>query len=216
MATRSRKKTKAATPEVRKDILSTINKHFFPDHEEVSQVFIYLTGQITTKNCDDVIAELIQRNSPRLGEEKGKIVRYAPEEDVINIIINSEGGDLTAAFALVAVMEASVIPVRTIALGECASAGLVIFMAGHQRVICPNTSLMSHQLSTGSEGTYGSIKANMKAIQMAHDAMLRHYVRYTGLPLETIEKELLADTDKYLTPEEAASYKMCDLIADLK
>jgi ATP-dependent protease ClpP protease subunit len=56
----------------------------------------------------------------------------------------------------------------------------------------------------------------MKAIQMAHDAMLRHYVRYTGLPLETIEKELLADTDKYLTPEEAASYKMCDLIADLK
>lgn len=210
------RKKKAAAPEVRKDILTQINKHFFPDRESVSQVFIFLTGQITTKNCDDVIAELIQRNAPRIVDEKGRKVRYEPEEDVINIIINSEGGDLTAAFALVAVIEASVIPVRTIALGECASAGLVIFMSGHQRVITPNTSIMSHQLSTGSEGTYGAIKANWKAVKMAHDSMVRHYEKYLGLPVDVIENELLADNDKYLTPEEAASYKMCDLIADLK
>src|SRR5437763_338647 len=152
------RKTKTAP---RTDILSKINKHFFPDKEDVSQIFIHLTDAITTKSCDDVIEELIQRNAPRYVEENGVRVRCAPEEDVINLMINSEGGDLTAAFALITVMEASVIPIRTIAIGECASAGLVILMAGHQRVITPTASVMSHQLSSGSEGTYASMQANM-------------------------------------------------------
>lgn len=212
MATRKPKATN--TPAVRKDILTNINKHFFPDRKEVKQVFIFLTDTIAVKNCDEVMADLINLNSPRIDEKTGK--RLEPEEEVINLFINSSGGDLTAAFALVNMIEASTIPVRTIAMGECCSAALVLFMSGHQRVITPNTSIMSHQLSTGAEGTYGTMKANMYAIQQYHDRMIRLYEKYTGLSKDVIENNLLGDTDTFLTPEEALSFNICDLISDLK
>ena len=40
--------------------------------------------------------------------------------EMLNLIINSPGGDLNAAFALIDVMRGSAIPVRTIGLGQIA------------------------------------------------------------------------------------------------
>ena len=50
--------------------------------------------------------------------------------DMLNLIICSPGGDLNASFAMVDVMRGSAIPIRTVGLGQIASAGLMIFIAG--------------------------------------------------------------------------------------
>jgi ATP-dependent protease ClpP protease subunit len=216
MATR---KTKTPANKSRIEMLSGVNKHFFPDKEKVNQVFIMLSDQITTKACDDVIADLINMNAPHFEEDdKGNMKRIENKMnlDVINLVINSEGGDLVAAIALVEVIQASVIPVRTIVIGECASAALVIFMSGHQRVVTPTASLLSHQLSSGGEGTYSNMKATMKAMTMYHDLMVSHYEKFTGLPRDVIEKELLNSEDVILTPEDARGFELCDVIMDLK
>jgi ATP-dependent Clp protease protease subunit len=216
MATRKRT---AAANKPRTEMLTTINQHFFPDHEKVNQYFIMLSDAITTKTCDEVIAELINLNAPHFEEDdKGNLKRIENKMklDVINLIINSEGGDLVGAIALVEVINASVIPVRTIAIGECASAALVIFMSGHQRVVTPTSSLLSHQLSSGGEGTYSNMKATMKSMTLYHELMLAHYEKYTGLPRDIIEDQLLNSEDVILTPEDAKSFNLCDAILDLK
>ncbi len=68
------------------------------------------------------------------------------------LMICSEGGDMSAAFALIDVMKSSNIFIKTVGLGQIASAGLLIFLAGSpgRRTLTPNTSIMSHQYAWGS------------------------------------------------------------------
>ena len=46
------------------------------------------------------------------------------------LMICSDGGDMSAAFALIDVMRSSKIYIKTVGLGQIASAGLMIFLAG--------------------------------------------------------------------------------------
>jgi len=60
------------------------------------------------------------------------------------LMICSEGGDMSAAFALIDVMRSSHAHIKTVGLGQIASAGLLIFLAGSpgRRTLTPNTSMM--------------------------------------------------------------------------
>jgi ATP-dependent Clp protease protease subunit len=134
------------------------------------------------------------------------------------LMICSEGGHLEAAFALVDVMAASKIPIKTVGLGQIASAGLVIFMAGHagRRVLTPNTSILSHQYSWGSEGKHHDLFAVTKEFGLAHDRMVRHYQQATGLDADTVRARLLPPTDTWLSAAEALELGLCDHVSDLK
>ena len=134
------------------------------------------------------------------------------------LMICSDGGHLEAAFALTDVMAASKIPIKTVGLGQIASAGLVIFLAGHQgrRILTPNTSILSHQYSWGSEGKHHELFAVTKEFGLVHDLMIRHYQEATGLDLETIRTRLLPPTDMWLSAQEALELGICNYISDLK
>jgi ATP-dependent Clp protease protease subunit len=134
------------------------------------------------------------------------------------LMICSEGGCLEPAFALTDVMAASKIPIKTVGLGQIASAGLVIFLAGHQgrRILTPNTSILSHQYSWGSEGKHHELFAVTKEFGLVHDRMIRHYQQATGLDLETIRTRLLPPTDMWLSAQEALELGICNYISDLK
>lgn len=198
------------------EILSKINSHFFPDKERVLQSFIHLRGEITIQTCGDVIDEILEKNIPTFElDEDEEVLIETPQEDVINLLITSSGGDMSAAFALISVMKASKIPVRTIAIGEAASAALCILMSGHQRVAAPYTSLMSHQFNTGSEGPYHVLKNIMRELDSYHSKMVRLYVESTGLDEQYIKENLLSDKDNWMTPEQAMDNKFVDLVSDL-
>ncbi len=198
------------------EILSKINAHFFPDNERVLQSFIHLRGEITIQTCGDVIDQILEKNIPtfELDEEEETLVE-TPQEDVINLLITSSGGDMSASFALISVMKASKIPIRTIAIGEAASAALCILMSGHQRVAAPYTSLMSHQFNTGSEGPYHVLKNIMSELDSYHSKMVRLYVESTGLDEQYIKDNLLSEKDNWMTPEQALENKFVDLVSDL-
>lgn len=134
------------------------------------------------------------------------------------LMICSEGGSLEPAFALTDVMAASKIPIKTVGLGQIASAGLVIFLAGHpgRRILTPNTSILSHQYSWGTEGKHHELFAVTKELSMVHDRMLRHYQKTTGQDLDTIRTRLLPPTDMWLSAAEALELNICDYISDLK
>jgi hypothetical protein len=53
-------------------------------------------------------------------------------------------------------------------------------------------------------------------MKMYHDLMLAHYEKFTGLPRDEIEAQLLNSEDVILSPQDAIGFNLCDVIMDLK
>jgi len=130
------------------------------------------------------------------------------------LMICSPGGDMEPAFALIDVMRNSKIPIKTVGLGQIASCGLLIFLAGTRgrRLLTPNTSILSHQFSWGSEGKSHELFATMKEFELTQQRMIKHYQTCTELDEDTIKSVLLPPHDVYLSAEEALEYHICDAI----
>jgi ATP-dependent Clp protease protease subunit len=132
------------------------------------------------------------------------------------LMICSNGGSIEDAFALIDVMSASSIPIKTVGLGSIASCGLMIFLAGTKgrKVLTPNTSILSHQFSWSSSGKAHELFATVKEFELVQERMINHYRISTGLDDDTIKKVLLPPQDVYLSAEEALKYNICDHISD--
>jgi len=130
------------------------------------------------------------------------------------LMICSEGGSLQDAFALIDVMQNSKIPIKTIGLGQIASSGLLIFMAGTKgrRVLTPNTSILSHQFSWYNEGKAHELFATMREYELTQLRMIEHYKKCTGADDSLIREWLLPAQDKWLSAEEALNLKICDSV----
>jgi len=138
--------------------------------------------------------------------------------DMLNLVICSPGGDLNATFALIDTMRGSSIPVRTIGLGQIASAGLLLFISGTkgQRILTPNTSILSHQYSWGAFGKEHELFAQVKEYDLTTKKMIAHYKKCTGLSEAKIRELLLPPQDVWLSAPEAKKLGICDDVKDLK
>lgn len=137
--------------------------------------------------------------------------------DMLNLVITSPGGDLSAAFAIIDAMRGSAIPIRTIGLGEIASAGLMIFIAGTKgvRLLTPNTSILSHQYSWGAFGKEHELFATVKQFDLTTKKMIAHYKKCSGLSEAKIKELLLPPQDMWLSATEAKQLGLCDEVKDL-
>lgn len=168
-------------------------------------IFI-LSNEITTDNTSDAIEFILEKN---LSRKKDRL-------ENLTIIINSEGGDLAAAFALIDIMQGSNIPVHTLGLGQISSCGLLIFMAGKKgfRTITPNTSILSHQYSWGSQGKEHELVAIVKEFTLTGKRMLNHYMKCTGMPEKKVKEVLMPSSDVYLDANEAVKYNIADKVVN--
>lgn len=184
-------------------MFSQINKSFKGNKDQ--QSFYLLMDDIDNESVRSVIEWIIDAN---FSEEK-------PE--ILNLMICSGGGSLSSGFALIDVMRGSGIPVRTIGVGEIASAGLMIFMAGKagERVLTPNTAILSHQYSWGSSGKHHELISAAKAFDLTSSMLVNHYKKCSNLTEDKIKKILLPPHDVWLSPEEALKYGLCDMIKEL-
>ena len=153
----------------------------------------------------DAISFIIVRNL---------IAKNKPKQ--IKMIINSPGGEVASAFALIDTMKGSKIPIFTYGLGEIASCGLLTFMAGQKgnRYITRNTAILSHQFSWGTIGKEHELMASVKEFNNTSQRIIEHYKRCTGQTEATIKKYLLPAEDVWLTPKEAIKYGIADHIVD--
>lgn len=132
----------------------------------------------------------------------------------LTLIINSPGGDLSSAFALIDIMKGSAIPIHTVGLGMIASCGLLAFMSGAKghRILTPNTNILSHQFSWMNIGKEHELVASAKQINLLSQRMLALYKECTGLPESKIKEILLPEKDVWLSAKEAVKYKLADKI----
>jgi ATP-dependent Clp protease protease subunit len=131
------------------------------------------------------------------------------------LMICSEGGDLSSCFALIDTMRASKIPIKTVGLGLIASCGLLIFITGTRgrRVLTPNTSILSHQFYSATEGKSHELFATMREFELTNKRIIEHYRQCTGLDEATITSQLLPAQDVWLDHEAALKLNLCDEIS---
>jgi ATP-dependent Clp protease protease subunit len=160
----------------------------------------FLTGEIEEENVEECIKWLVYEN---LDTSKKK---------TLTLYINSSGGDLYQAFALIDIMRNSTHDVRTIGIGNIMSAAFLIFAAGTpgQRYISANTGIMCHQFSGGVEAKYHDIKAEMKENELLNKKMIDILRDATGLAPSKIKAKLLPASDVYLTAQEALDFGIAD------
>lgn len=185
------------------NMFSQINKSLKGNANQ--QSFYLLMDDICNESIKPVIEWIIDTN---FSEE-------SPE--MLNLMVCSGGGDLSAGFALIDVIRGSSIPVRTIGIGQIASAGLMIFMAGVKghRILTPNTAILSHQYSWGSAGKHHELISASKAFDLTSKMLSDHYKKCSNLSEDKIKKILLPPHDVWLSAEEALKYGLCDTIQDL-
>lgn len=174
------------------------NKDWFA----INDYNLYLRGPVTDEKTDELIRHILICNSELQDEIKH-----------INMFIDSPGGDLQAAFGLIAVMRASTIPINTIAIGGCASAALMIAMAGDHRFVDKYCSIMSHTFSTmnGAMNKPAEINNWLRSVDLTKRMMTDHYMDCTGLPEAKVLAKLLPETeDVYLTAKEALELNLFD------
>lgn len=132
----------------------------------------------------------------------------------LTFVINSHGGSLTDAFAIIDVMRHSSIPVHTLGIGQISSAGLMIFMAGchKNRVLTPNTTIMSHQWSGGAVGKMHELISAQQDFEQTTARMMDHYRKCSGLSDTAIKTHLLPPHDVFLAADTAVDLGIADRI----
>lgn len=133
-------------------------------------------------------------------------------EKEIYLYINCPGGSVYAGLAIYDTMQFLEAPVATICMGMAASMGALLLTAGAQgkRSALPNSRIMIHQPSGGSQGTAADIEIQAKEIIFARGRINEILAQHTNQPLEKITDD--ADRDRFMSPEEALGYGLIDHI----
>jgi len=158
---------------------------------------IFLGHQVTDEVANLVTAQLLFLESED------------PEKE-INFYINSPGGSVTAGLAIYDTMQFIKPPVSTLCLGQAASMGALLLLAGQKgrRYALPHSRIMIHQPLGGAQGQATDIDIQAREILRVREELNNIIVRHTGQHLKKIEKD--TDRDMFLTPELAVEYGLID------
>lgn len=171
-----------------------------------NNIFLFME-EFTNKTVKPVIEWILHKNLAP--------TKMRPKH--LRLMINSPGGEMASAFALIDMMKGSSIPIHTTGIGLIASCGLLTFMSGEKghRTITPNTSILSHQYSWGSYGKHHELVSKTREFELSAQRMLEHYQKCTGMSERDIKKYLLPPEDVWLSAEEAVKYGIADEIKEL-
>ena len=135
-----------------------------------------------------------------------------PDRD-IEIYINSPGGSFTALTAIYDTMQYIKPDVRTVCMGQAASAAAVLLAAGAKgkRLAVPNARILIHQPYT--EGGYGQasdLEIQANEILRMRSLLEEMLAKHSNKDVDTIRKDI--ERDKILTAQEALDYGLVDSI----
>jgi ATP-dependent Clp protease, protease subunit len=162
---------------------------------------IFLVGPIDDYVANVVVAQLLFLEADN------------PEKDV-SLYINSPGGVVTAGMAIYDTMRFIKPDVSTICVGQAASMGSFLLAAGAKgkRYILPNSRVMIHQPSGGTQGQASDIAIQAKEILYLRERLNAELAANTGQPIEKIERDV--ERDYFMAAQEAKAYGVVDEVLD--
>ncbi|MDB5754054.1 MAG: clpP [Massilia sp.] len=160
---------------------------------------IFLVGPVNDQMANLIVAQLLFLESEN------------PDKD-ISLYINSPGGSVSAGLAIFDTMNFIKPDVSTLCTGMAASMGAFLLAAGAngKRFSLPNSRIMIHQPSGGSQGQASDIEIQAKEILYLRERLNRILAERTGKTMEQIHKD--TDRDRFMSGEEAADYGLIDKV----
>ncbi|MGD8868569.1 MAG: ATP-dependent Clp protease proteolytic subunit [Gemmatimonadales bacterium] len=130
----------------------------------------------------------------------------------VYLYINCPGGSVYAGLAIYDTIQFMTAPVSTICMGMAASMGALLLGAGTKgkRSALPNSRIMIHQPSGGSQGTAADIEIQAKEILYARERINEILAAHTGQSIEKVAED--ADRDRFMSPHEAIEYGLIDQV----
>ena len=158
---------------------------------------IMLQGPVETHMANTIVAQLLLLESEN------------PNAD-ISLYINSPGGEVAAGWAIMDTMHYIKAPVSTIGMGLVASMGATLLAAGEKgkRFALPNTEIMIHQPSSGTEGKVTDMEIYMKKAMDVKKRLIKQMSEFTGRK----EKEVFdaMERDNWMSALEAKDFGIID------
>ena len=150
-------------------------------------------------DIDDSLIEYIKLIIGWNREDAGKpIEQRVPAK----LFLYSYGGDANVCFAFISLLKLSKTPIYTINMGMSASAGALIFLAGHKRLAMEGSAILIHQGSGAMDGTAGQILSATKAYSDLLEKMKGFILENTKISKATYNKMKKDDwtilSDKFL------------------
>jgi ATP-dependent Clp protease protease subunit len=138
-----------------------------------------------------------------------------PEKDIY-LYINSPGGSVYSGLAIYDTMQYLKAPVATMCMGMAASMGSLLLAAGAEgkRSALPNSRIMIHQPSGGSQGTAADIEIQAREIIYARERLNYILSHHTGQTAERVAEDV--DRDRFMSPDEAKEYGIIDHVVSNK
>ena len=158
---------------------------------------IFVVGPIDDNVANLVVAQLLFAESENADKD-------------VQLYINSPGGSVTAGMAIYDTMQFINCDVSTLCVGQAASMGALLLAAGAKgkRFCLPNSRVMIHQPSGGSQGQASDIEIQAKEILYLRERLNHILADHTGQPLEKIAED--TERDRFLEAEEAMNYGLVD------
>lgn len=158
---------------------------------------VFLVGPVTDQSANLVVAQLLFLESEN------------PDKD-ISLYIDSPGGSVYAGLSIYDTMQFIKPDVSTICLGMAASMGAFLLVAGAKgkRFALPNSRIMIHQPSGGTNGTAADIEIQAKEILELRSRLNTILSEHTGQSIEKIAVD--TERDNFMSSAQAVEYGIID------
>jgi ATP-dependent Clp protease protease subunit len=162
---------------------------------------IMLDTEVTSHSASLIVAQML-------------FLESEDTEKPINFYINSPGGSVTAGMSIYDTMQFIKCPIYTIVLGQAASMGSLLAMAGQQgnRYILPNARHMIHQPLGGASGQATDVEIQAKELLRWKKVLTEIYVKHNSSGKKFSELQNDMERDNFMSADEAVKYGLADKV----
>jgi ATP-dependent Clp protease protease subunit len=162
---------------------------------------VMLDGEVTQHSASLIVAQLLflEADNP---------------DKAISFYINSPGDSVTAGMAIYDTMKFIKPDIHTIVMGQAASMGSLLAMAGTagHRCILPNARHMIHQPLGGASGQATDVEIQARELMRWKKVLTNIYVEHTKKSYAELESDM--ERDCFMTASESVTYGLADQIIE--
>ncbi len=163
----------------------------------LNERIIFLGEDVNEHTANVVVAQLLH-------------LAYEDSKKDIKLYINSPGGSVYDGFAIYDTIQYIAPDVQTIGIGVQASMGAFLLSSGTKgkRFVLPNSRLMIHQPSSGTQGKISDQEITLREGLFLKQRLNEILAKNTGQKLSKVEKD--TDRDFWMGAKEAVEYGLVD------
>lgn len=167
----------------------------------LNERIIFLGEDVNQHTANIVVAQLLH-------------LAYEDSTKDIKLYINSPGGSVYDGLAIYDTMQYIKPDIMTIGIGLQASMGAFLLSSGTKgkRFALPNSRIMIHQPSSGTQGKITDQEITLREGMFLKQRLNEILAKNTGQKLSKIEKD--ADRDFWMSAKESVTYGLIDDVID--